>query len=184
MTSSVQIMTYPLFGTKLLSEPWWRHQMETFSALLAICAGNSPVHGEFPAQRPVTRSFDVPLICARIYGWVNNHEAGDLRRHHSHYDVIVMHMLTCWQIGSIKTNFKEIRIKIQNILYLKNIFQNITCILPRLQWVNSSFPGQNGRHFADDIFRCIFFNEKICITNKFSLKFVPKGQMDGNTILV
>ena len=40
-------------------EAWWRHQMETFSALLAICAGNSPVPGEFLAQRPVTRSFDV-----------------------------------------------------------------------------------------------------------------------------
>ena len=38
---------------------WWRQHMETFSALLAICAGNSPVPGEFPAQRPVTRSFDV-----------------------------------------------------------------------------------------------------------------------------
>ena len=38
---------------------WWRHQMETFSALLAICAGNSPVSGEFPAQRLVTRSVDV-----------------------------------------------------------------------------------------------------------------------------
>ena len=38
---------------------WWRHQMETFSALLAICARNSPVPGEFPAQRPVTRSFEV-----------------------------------------------------------------------------------------------------------------------------
>ena len=36
-----------------------RHQIETFSALLAICAGNSPVPGEFPTQRPVTRSFDV-----------------------------------------------------------------------------------------------------------------------------
>ena len=33
--------------------------MEIFSALLAICAGNSPVSGEFPAQRPVTRSFDI-----------------------------------------------------------------------------------------------------------------------------
>ena len=33
--------------------------METFSALLAFCAGNSPVNGEFPWQRPVTRSFDV-----------------------------------------------------------------------------------------------------------------------------
>ena len=38
---------------------WWRHQMETFSALLALCAGNSPVTGEYPAQRPVTRSFDI-----------------------------------------------------------------------------------------------------------------------------
>ena len=43
----------------LLLAPWWRHQMEIFSALLAICAGNSPVPGEFPTQRPVTRSFDV-----------------------------------------------------------------------------------------------------------------------------
>ena len=39
--------------------PRWRHQMETFSASLAICAGNSPVPGEFPSQKPVTRSFDV-----------------------------------------------------------------------------------------------------------------------------
>ena len=38
---------------------WWRHQMETFSALLAICAENSPVPGEFPTQRPMTRNFDV-----------------------------------------------------------------------------------------------------------------------------
>ena len=38
---------------------WWRHQMKTFSALLALCAGNSPVPGAFSAQRPVTRSFDV-----------------------------------------------------------------------------------------------------------------------------
>ena len=38
---------------------WWRHQMEIFSALLALCAGNSPVSGEFPTQRPVTRSFDI-----------------------------------------------------------------------------------------------------------------------------
>ena len=37
----------------------WRHQMETFSALVAICAGNSPTSGEFPAQMPVTRSFGV-----------------------------------------------------------------------------------------------------------------------------
>ena len=48
-----------IFGYIGLVLAWWRHQMETFSALLAICAGNSPVPGEFPTQRPVTRSFDV-----------------------------------------------------------------------------------------------------------------------------
>ena len=39
--------------------PRWRHQMETFSALLAICDGNPPVTGGLPSQRPVMRSFDV-----------------------------------------------------------------------------------------------------------------------------
>ena len=44
------------FWQQLLTR--WRHQKETFSALLALCAGNSPVTGEFPSKRPVTRSFD------------------------------------------------------------------------------------------------------------------------------
>ena len=38
---------------------WWRYQMETFSALLFLCAENSPITGKFPSERPVTRSFDV-----------------------------------------------------------------------------------------------------------------------------
>ena len=52
----------------VLGMSWWRHQMETFSALLAFCAGNSPVIGVFPTQRPVTRSFDVFFICTWING--------------------------------------------------------------------------------------------------------------------
>ena len=55
---------------------WWRHHMETFSALLAICAGNSPVPGEFPAQRPVMRGFDVffdlhpnKRLSKQLWGW-------------------------------------------------------------------------------------------------------------------
>ena len=64
--------------------------METFSALLAICVGNSPVPGEFPTQRPVTRSFDVFFDLRLNNGSVNNREAGDLRRYHAHYDVTVM----------------------------------------------------------------------------------------------
>ena len=73
-----------------LPYPWWRHPMETFPALLVICAGNSPVTGEFPSQRPVTRNFGVSLICTWINDRVNNREAGDLRRHRAHYDVTVV----------------------------------------------------------------------------------------------
>ena len=44
---------------KFIHITWWRHQMETFSVLLALCAGNSPVTGEFFSQRRVTQSFEV-----------------------------------------------------------------------------------------------------------------------------
>ena len=66
--------------------------METFSALLATCAGNSPVTGEFPTQRPVTWRL-MFFIRVWINGWVNNREAGNLRRYGAHYDVIVMMIL-------------------------------------------------------------------------------------------
>ena len=68
--------------------PWWRHQMETFSALLALCAGNSPVTGEFLAQRPVTRSFDVffdlrlnKLLNKQSWGWWSGTQWRSLWRH-------------------------------------------------------------------------------------------------------
>ena len=68
--------------------PWWRHQLETFSTLLAICAGNSPVTGEFPAQRLVTRSFDVffdlPLneqLSKQSWGWWSEMLSHPLWRH-------------------------------------------------------------------------------------------------------
>ena len=73
-----------------LSSARWRHQMETFSVLLAICAGNSPVPSEFPTQRPVTRSLMFSLICIWINVWVNNREAGDLSRYRTHYDITIM----------------------------------------------------------------------------------------------
>ena len=65
---------------------WWRHQMETFSAQLAICAGNSPV----PHKGQWRGALMFSLICIWINSWVNNREAGDLRRHRGHYDVNVM----------------------------------------------------------------------------------------------
>ena len=58
--------------------------METFSALLARCAGNSPVTGEFPSQRTVTRRFDA-FFDLRL----NKRLSSDLGRHRADYDVTV-----------------------------------------------------------------------------------------------
>ena len=62
--------------------------METFSALLVICAGNSPVPGEFPTQMPVTRSFDVffdlypnKRLSKQWWGWWFETPSRPLRRH-------------------------------------------------------------------------------------------------------
>ena len=62
--------------------------METFSALLAICAGNSPVTGEFPTQRPVTLSFDVYFdlrpnerLSKQSWGWWFETLSSPLWRH-------------------------------------------------------------------------------------------------------
>ena len=64
--------------------------METFSALLAICAGNSPVPVNFPHKGQWRGALMFALICVWINAWVNNRKAGDLRRYCAHYDVIVM----------------------------------------------------------------------------------------------
>ena len=57
MMTQFAVLSWYRITVRDASYTWWRHQMETFSALKAIC--NSPVTGEFPAQRPVTWSFDV-----------------------------------------------------------------------------------------------------------------------------
>ena len=72
--------------------PWWRHQIETFSASLALCAGNSPVPGEFPSQRPVTRSFDAffdlrmnKQLSKQPWGWWFETASRSLWRHCNDY---------------------------------------------------------------------------------------------------
>ena len=81
---SVSLMWFRVYDVT----EWWRHQMETFSALLAICAANSPASGEFPAQRPMTRSFDVSFdLCLnkwlrkQSWGWLFETPSCPLWRH-------------------------------------------------------------------------------------------------------
>ena len=68
------------------NKPWWRHPMERFSALLVLFAGThrSPVNS--PHKGQWRGAFMFSLICVWINGWVNNRDAGDLKRYCAHYD--------------------------------------------------------------------------------------------------
>ena len=68
---------------------WWRHQMKTFSAILALCPGKSPVPVNSPHKGQWRGALMFSLIYAWITDWANNPEAGYLRRHRGHYGVIV-----------------------------------------------------------------------------------------------
>ena len=73
----------------------WKH----FPRYWPFVRGNLPVIGEFPAQRPVTRSCDI-FFGLRLNKRLNkNCEAGDLRRHRAHYDVTVM---VTWTAQSLR----------------------------------------------------------------------------------
>ena len=80
----------------LTNTTWWRHQMETLSALLAICAGNSPVTGESPHKGQWRGALMFSFICVWINSLVKNRDAGDLRRFCAYYGVIVMETWMKW----------------------------------------------------------------------------------------
>ena len=66
-------------------------------------------------------------------------------------------------------------------LYTMEVYAEVS------EWVikfNTLRPRQNGRHFADDTFKCIFFYENVGISIKISLKFVPKGPINNIPALV
>ena len=81
------LWNYDLWGICVLMSnigetSWWRHEMETFFALLALCAGNSPVTGEFPSQRPVTQSLNKRLS-KQCWGWWFETPSCSLWRHYN-----------------------------------------------------------------------------------------------------
>ena len=89
-----------------MAVPWWRHQMETFSMLLVLCAVNWPLTGEFPAHRSVTRSFAVffdlrlnKRFSKQPWGWGVETPSPSLWRHcngpvHTRYQNYVITMST------------------------------------------------------------------------------------------
>ena len=80
----------PLQAGSTCYSAWWRHQMGTFSASLAVCGENPPVTGGSPHRGQWYGALMFSLICAWRNGWANNRDACDLRRHRAHYHVIVM----------------------------------------------------------------------------------------------
>ena len=115
--------------------PWWRHQMETFSALLALCAGSSPVTGEFP----ITKASDAELWCflrcapeQRIE--YTNRGASDLSNHGTHYDVTVIprlwKMVPCLDV--VRDLFTRTDVDWLVLRYLACLF-TIECVLQEPQ---------------------------------------------------
>ena len=91
--SNVISSNFPTFSPHIST--WWRLRIETYSALLAICAGNSSFTGEYPTQRPVTRSFAVffdlrlnKLLSKQSWGWWFETLSSPLWRHSN--DISVM----------------------------------------------------------------------------------------------
>ena len=108
--------------------------METFSAFLTLCTGNSPVTGEFPRKGQWSGALMFSLICAWINDWVNNRDAGDLIRHRVHYDVTVMKAdgarITTWLYSSRSYARKIFKKMALSVIKFKN--QMIQCMLQQL----------------------------------------------------
>ena len=104
--------------------------METFSALLPLCAGNSPVPGEFPAQRPVTQSFDVSFdlrlntrLCKQSWGWWFETLSRFLWRHCNVIAcTIVKGWMIVWHSRVAATDTGDQVIKMNAMFYWKCLF--------------------------------------------------------------
>ena len=109
---------------------WWRHQMETFSALVAICAGNAPVTGEFPTQRPVTRSFDVffdmrpnKRLGKQSWGWGFDTPSRPLWRHCNDQSMLTHVLRAILKVGRVRM-FEYIRFLHATIYICYKHFEN------------------------------------------------------------
>ena len=67
----------PMIKIRRSHDPWWRHRMETYSASLALCAGNSPLPVNSPHKGQWRGALIFSLICAWMNDWISNREAGD-----------------------------------------------------------------------------------------------------------
>ena len=90
MSGSHHVFASELKWATVTGQAWWRHQWIHFPRYWSFVRGihRSPLNSPHKGQWRGALMFS--LICVWINGWVNNREAGDLKRYHAHYDVIVM----------------------------------------------------------------------------------------------
>ena len=80
---------------------------------------------------------------------------------------------------------REVRCKLSNPVFFESIVRGqnhcseVDMCRGSVTHINTLRPRQNGRHFADDIFKCIFLNENVWILIRISLKLVPKGPINN-----
>ena len=134
--------------------PWWCHQMETFSALLPFVRGIHRLLVNSPHKDQWCRALMFSLICTWANSWINNGDTGDLRRQRAHYDVIVMHICRVASDSHFRGNESHRH-------HLGIISCHLVSSSSDKGWRNTLRPRQNGRHFPDDIFQCIFLNENV-----------------------
>ena len=137
----------------------WEHFPRYWPFVLEI--HRSPVNSPHKGQWRGALMFS--LICVWTNDWVNNRGTGNLRRYRVHYDVIVMHFYLVSYARLLRSTGRGSL---------------------SLTWLNTLWPRQNGRHFADDIFKRIFLNENIWIPIKIWLKFVSNGSINNIPALV
>ena len=79
---------------------WWRYHIDAFSALLALCVGNSPVTGEFPSQKASNADLCVSLMLVCITILTNSRMTGDLRLHDVHVISSITHVPHIYELLS------------------------------------------------------------------------------------
>ena len=159
----------------------WPRSMALFPHLMRICCllyfSHSPIHRQLliikrggPLSHPYA-PYGVPHPIPRAWRCPNPRHSSHLPperravpRPHQLHCVNTMWCWSLWHVSNYTARWME-----GWCLYC---------------FINSSPPGQNGCHFTDGIFKCIFINEKFCILIQISLKFVLKSPIDDKSGLV
>ena len=122
-----------------------------------------------------------PQYCVTGPGWVNERWVIFKKSSKTPLIIIIWLIIQVW--------VKKRPSRLQPYFYINHVldymlYHGCTDSTSHFNSVNTLRPRQNGRHFADDIFKCIFLNENVWIPIKISMKFVPKGPINNIPALV